>query len=240
MKTNFFFLSIIISMAVSAQSTFTGKFAGEQNGIASAVDLKNTGGKVTGSILINGKKGTVNGKIADTVCKGTVYDIETGTVYSFKSFFAGSDLHFVVTFPEFNNLDVDMVMQKQTSSIVSSINNNKTKDTRLVGVWRYTDIITSGSGGNFGSFSTDYFMELKADGTALSWTGSSAGGAGNVSISGTGGNHVDKGQWFTEGKNLILFDATTNQKVTTMFSVDATRMMLHNGGSNKRIWVRIS
>lgn len=239
MKTLLIYFSIAVNLTVFAQSKFTGKFAGEQNGIASVADLKNTGIKITGSISINGKKGTVSGTMVDTLCKGTVYDIETATVYAFKSFFIGNDLHFVVTFPEFNNMDVDMVMQKQTTSIVSPNNSNKKKDTRLVGVWRHTDIITSGSGGNFGSFSTDYFMELKADGIALSWTGNSAGGAGDVSISGTGGSHVDKGQWFTNGKNLILFDPATNQKVTTMFYVDANRMMLHNGGSNKKIWERV-
>lgn len=100
-------------------------------------------------------------------------------------------------------------------------------------------MLSSGSGDNYSSFATDYFMEFKADGTVLSWTGKSAGGSGNTFVEGVGSVKAEKGEWYTEGKTLFLIDPITKQKVSTLFYAEQNRMMLHNGGSEKKIFERI-
>lgn len=236
-----FCLTTIVMADINAQK-FSGQFAGSQIGIQSTADLIVTGKQLGGSVSMNGNKATVTGTITDSASTGTVYDVVTGKTYSYYCTFRGNELNFSITFPELNNQAIQLQMQRiPTGATNEKVVNDpsKKKDARLVGTWRYTDIITSGSGGNFGSFSTDYFMEFKADGTVLSWTGSSGGGVGDQSISSTGNSRVEKGQWYTEGKTLFLVDPATGQKVSTLFYAEASRIMLHNGGDNKKVWERI-
>ena len=80
-------------------------------------------------------------------------------------------------------------------------------------------------------------MEFKADGTVLSWTGRSAG-SGYSSNGGSAAN-ADKGEWYTEGKTLYLIDPATKQKASTQFFAEEGRMMLHNGGAEKKIFTRV-
>lgn len=241
-QTSFLFcLTMIVMGEINAQK-FSGQFAGSQNGIQSTAELTVTGKQLGGSVSMNGNKATVTGTITDSTSTGTVYDVVTGKTYSYYGTLRGNELNFSITFPELNNQAIQLQMQRVTTIADNEkvVNDpSKKKDARLVGTWRYTDIITSGSGGNFGSFSTDYFMEFKADGTVLSWMGSSGGGVGDQSISSTGNSKVEKGQWYTEGKTLFFVDPATGQKVSTLFYAEASRIMLHNGGDTKKVWERI-
>lgn len=235
-----FCLTTIVMTEINAQK-FSGQFAGSQNGIQSTADLTVTGQQLGGSVSMNGNKATVTGTITDSISTGTVYDVVTGKTYSYYSKLRGNELSFSITFPELNDQAIQLQMQRVTITAANEkiVNDpSKKKDPRLVGTWRYTDIITSGSGGNFGSFSTDYFMEFKADGTVLSWMGNSGGGVGDQSISSSGNGRVDKGQWYTEEKTLFLVDPTTGQKISMLFYAETNRIMLHNGGDNKKVWER--
>jgi hypothetical protein len=237
----FSFILTIIIMSENYAQKFAGTFAGSHDGIQSTADLILTGTQLSGSVSMNGNKATVTGTITDSISTGTVYDVVTGKTYSYHSTLRGNDLKFSITFPELNNQTIQLQMQRVTATASQVVNDpSKKKDPRLVGTWRYNDIITSGSGGNFSSFSTDYFMEFKADGTLLTWRGSSGGSVGDQTISTTGGNSlVEKGQWYTEGKTLFFVDPATGQKVSTLFYAETNRFMLHNGGANKKVWERI-
>ena len=143
-----------------------------------------------------------------------------------------------------NNQAIELIFKRDEPSIdskgiIDTLGKNYKYDTKLYGVWRYTEVISSGSGDNYASFSTDYFMEFKADGTAFSWTGKSAGGSGNISIDGKGNSTAEKGQWYTEGKTLFLIDPVTKQKASILYFAEENRMMLHNGGNEKKVFQRI-
>ncbi|HEX2630482.1 MAG TPA: hypothetical protein VHM26_15790 [Chitinophagaceae bacterium] len=242
-QTFFLFCLTLIVMTETEAQKFSGHFAGSQSGIQSTAELTVTGKQLGGSVSMNGNKATVTGTINDSISTGTVYDVVTGKTYSYYSILKGNELKFSITFPELNDQAIQLQMQRITAAAANekTVNDpSKKKDPRLVGTWRYTDIITSGSGGNFSSFSTDYFMEFKADGTLLTWRGSSGGSVGDQTISTTNGNSAtEKGQWYTEGKTLFLVDPATGQKASTLFYAEASRIMLHNGGDNKKVWERI-
>ena len=236
----FLFCLISITMTGIDAQKFSGQFTGSQNGIQSTADLTVTDKQLGGSVTMNGNKATVTGTITDSISTGTVYDVVTGKTYSYYSKLRGNKLSFSITFPELNNQVIDLQMQRVNATAANVNDPSKKKDPRLIGTWRYTDIITSGSGGNFSSFSTDYFMEFNADGTLLTWRGSSGGSVGDQTISTTNGNSAtEKGQWYTEGKTLFLVDPTTGQKASTLFYAEANRIMLHNGGASKKVWERI-
>ncbi len=113
--------------------------------------------------------------------------------------------------------------------------NNKQMDKRLIGTWLNTEVL--GAGGSDGmSFSTENFIQFRENGTVLTWTGRSAGSG--MSMDSDEAN-AEKGEWYTDGKLLHLADPLTKQDATTYYSVDDSRLLLNDGGSNKKIWERV-
>ena len=74
----------------------------------------------------------------------------------------------------------------------------------MVGKWRFTEVISSGSGQFYSSFSTDYFLQFNANGSCTTWNGRSAGGSGNVSFESNDGTNIENANWYTEGKNVVF------------------------------------
>lgn len=113
------------------------------------------------------------------------------------------------------------------------------RDSRLVGTWKNTEVISSGSGDSYGSFSSESFIQFSEDGTVYMWAGRSAGGGGGQSFESDGSTQKQKGKWRTEGKYIVFTDPGTGQEGKTQFMVDAGRMLLSDGGTNKKIYIRI-
>lgn len=247
MCRKYFVLQFTVLISFACQSfgqNYAGNFTGVQAGISSSADLTVQDKKLRGRIIMNGKGADVNGIIKDSASTGMVYDIELKKTYAYSSILRKNELHFFITFPELNNQAVELILKRDEPIAGGKGNTDKPGNTykydiKLLGVWRYTEVISSGSGDNYASFSTDYFMEFKADGTAFSWTGKSAGGSGNISIEGKGNSSAEKGQWYTEGKTLFLIDPVTKQKVSILYFAEENRMMLHNGGNEKKVFQRI-
>jgi hypothetical protein len=136
---------------------------------------------------------------------------------------------------------VELVMQKEqkqpakTTTAAGKGSRNKA----VVGLWRYTEVLSSGSGGNYMSFSTDYFMEFKEDGTVLSWTGKSAGGSSDVSISAEESAKTEKSNWRTDTEKLYFIDPATGKEVHTFYYAEPSRMMLHDGKGTRKVLQRI-
>lgn len=221
---------------------FQGQFKGNNSEISSSAELSVESNNLFGTIFLNGKKGTINGTIEGNVCNGTIYDKEVSKTYSFTSSITNNDLHISIVFPELNNQIIDLVMQREeTNSILKTetklINDAFSKNPNLVGIWRHTEILSSNSSGFYASFSTDYFMEFKSDGTVLSWVGKSAGSG--YSVNSQDYSNADKGEWYTDGKTLYFVDPVTTQKASTLFIVEPERLMLHNDGSDKKIFERV-
>lgn len=221
---------------------FSGSFKGNQNGISSSAFFTVKNKQLTGTVVLNGKSGQITGTVNDSISTGTLYDTEVQKNYSYTGRLSGDELSFSMIFPELNNQVVEVTMQRETGATSATKNtaspkNIGAKNPALVGVWLHTEVLSSGSGSNYSSFSTEYFMEFKADGTVLSWTGRSAG-SGYSSNGGSAAN-ADKGEWYTEGKTLYLIDPATKQKASTQFFAEEGRMMLHNGGAEKKIFTRV-
>jgi hypothetical protein len=107
--------------------------------------------------------------------------------------------------------------------------NNKDMDTKLIGTWLNTEVL--GAGGSDGmSFSTEYFMEFRENGTVLTWTGRSAGSGASMDSDEA---NADRGEWYTEGKILHLVDPATKQEATTYYSVDDSRLLLSDGSGSQ-------
>lgn len=243
MKNTLLAFSVILSgcMNNAAQSQpFAGSFAGQQPGINSSASIKVEGATLTGNFELNGRPGNVTATINGSNCQGILYDVQMKKNYDFTGAVSGDSLYMSIVFPELNNQAINLEMKRiavvKSSPVATPAAGERNPN--LVGLWRYTETFSSGSGDNYASLSTDYFMEFKNDGTVYSWTGKSAGGTNNMTIEGYPSG-TEKAGWSTEGKTLYLIDLASGQKKSVLFFADAEHMMLHNGGAEKKILTRL-
>lgn len=114
--------------------------------------------------------------------------------------------------PETKPIQKDSITSIKQLSLNSNSMNSKEKDARLVGTCRYTEVLSSGYGGDYTSLTTDYFFQFSDDGIFASWTGK--GELGN-----SGGNSIDdlsenvvKATWYTKDGMLYFVDPSTQQE----------------------------
>jgi hypothetical protein len=240
----FCLVNLLSSGFIRAQkASYNGRYAGDFSGMTITAELKATGNKLSGKLVMNGQAADITGTLRDSSSQGTMLDLTTQMRYNYSSRLSGAQLTFSIVYPELNNQVVDLVLYREqapapaTAGKAATKTSGKPRDKRLLGTWRYTEVLSSGYGGNYGSLATDYFLEFRADGSVLSWTGSSAGGTSGVLVEG-GGSGADKGEWYTQGKTLYLVDPVTGQQAATQFMADANNLLLQNG-STKKIYQRI-
>ena len=223
-------------------SAYSGHFSGEQPGISSSAALAVKGNQLGGKILLNGKQGIVSGTIQGAEASGHIDDQETGLQYAFTSLMQNDALHVSIVFPELGNMAIDLVMQRSPEEIPAANEtslNAGSQDARLVGTWRYTEVLGGGYGDNYGSMATDYFMRLHENGMAESWTGQSAGGAWDSVFSASGEKEAITQRWHTSGKTLVFSDTVSGQQQAVIFYADGNRIMLDDGSSQKKIFERV-
>ena len=243
-------------------SNFVGNFSGTHNEkeifvTLTAIPRTN---KLTGILTMDGREATISAtENTDKNCTGKITENDTGKTYNITAEIVNKKLHFNITFPEYNNQILALVLDRSTlttnqgdspitfdtsgDGIISSTpsNGSSTKpinrDRALVGKWRFTEVISSGSGQIYSSFSTDYFMQLNANGECRTWTGSSAGASGNVSYDGSASSNIETAQWRTFGKNIVFINPTNNNEMSIPYYAEENRMMLK--GNIKRVYQRI-
>lgn len=191
---------------------------------------------VIGTFLMNGEQAKINGIVRNLICTGKIVEDQTGKAYNFKAERRGELLDFSFTIPEQNNQLVNLVLKKVNTPSTNTANTNK--NPMLIGTWRNTEVLSSGSGEFYTSFATDYFVKLDANGVATIWTGKSAGGSNGITIESAKEGSLQKMEWYTVGKILYLVNPITKQKAPVNFYAEANRMML-TSGSTKKVYHRV-
>ena len=242
-------------------SYFAGNFSGMHNQKEIFVTLKTVPrtSKLTGVLIMDGKKATITAtETSATNCTGKITENDTKKAYNITAEIVNKKLHFNITFPEYNNQILALMLEKSNlvtnqsgntiaidsgdGTIISSGSSGTStkpvkRDRSLVGKWRFTEVISSGSGQFFSSFSTDYFLQFNANGECRTWTGSSAGGSGSVSFDDSGNTNLEIAQWYTVGKNVVFVNSNTNKEMSIPYFAEENRMMLK--GNLKRVYQRI-
>ena len=253
-----------VTKMVSAKrplSHFAGNFSGTYNQKEIFVTLKKVPrtSKLTGILTMDGREATISAtESSDIKCSGRITENDTKKTYNITAEVVNKKLHFNITFPEYNNQILALVLERsnlvtnQSGTTVSVNNNGGTtitsgtsgtskkpvnRDRALLGKWRFTEVISSGSGQFYSSFSTDYFLQFNANGECRTWTGSSAGGSGNVSFDGSGSSNLEIAQWYTVGKNVVFVNTNTNKEMSIPYYAEENRMMLK--GNLKRVYQRV-
>ena len=230
-----------ISHAALGQN-FSGSFAGTLNGVSTRAELKPQGNTLKGVLSIDGKPGQLTGQINGNATSGSIIDDETGAIFTFTAILSGDDLNFKLSQADVGLADLPLAMKRVTKTATPATKTQMVPagklDARLFGTWRYTEVLSTGGYGDNFSMSTDNFLQLNADGSGFAWTGSSAGGSADVSFS-SGAAKKNSISWYTQDNKLYFKDPSDPNPVFTLFSVDDTRLMLHNGGNEKKVYQHV-
>lgn len=250
-----------VAVAKRPLSNFVGNFSGTHNEKEIFVTLTaiSRTNKIKGVLTMDVRTAQIAATEINAVCTGKIIEDDTQKKYNITAEIVNRKLHFNITFPEFNNQILALVLDRSTlttnqgdspitfdtsgDGIISSTPSNTSstkpvnRDRALVGKWRFTEVISSGSGQFYSSFSSDYFMQLSANGECRTWTGSSAGGSGNVSYDGSGSSNLEIAQWRTVAKNIVFINPTNNREMSIPYYAEENRMMLK--GNLKRVYQRV-
>jgi hypothetical protein len=221
-------------------SKFSGNFLGELNGSEILVSLlpENNSNKITGEFWMNNERATITAVESNSVVNGSITEDVSSKTYAIKMEFIAEKLHLSMTFPEYDNQSVTIILEKAISNNTTvKISSNKPINQDLVGTWRYTEVLNSGSGEYYASFSTDYFIQFKANGECITWTGTSAGGDANTTIDSSNASNLEQAKWYIKNNTIVFVNPASQKQVAIPYYSEKDRMMLK--GSVNRVYQRI-
>lgn len=240
----FVYLLCFLALRLFGQS-WTGHYLNQEQAVQ--LQLKQNAAVLSGEIVINGEKANVSGKVTGNTAKGELKDEQD--TFTFDARLDGETLTLSFTSPKLLFIPITLVFQRQKNAAAlpskpaavpappAASGPNTPTDPRVIGTWRYTEVMSSGSGDNYFSMATDYFLQLDAQGNCATWTGKSGGGGANSSIVGNGAT-IERGHYKTTNGQLLFIDPATKQQAGVKYSVDATRLLL-SGNGQKKVYERI-
>lgn len=252
------FVSILISSCNPSQSQdskppniFTGKYEGAVENTTATLRLWAEKEMVSGIFALENQTFTVNATSNAHTFAGEIVDDKSGSFHKIAGQIKGGTLFMQITFPEYNYQVVEIVLkpandliqvaqiQKSAQDKLTYQPENLPGDPALVGKWRFTEVLSSGSGEFYASFATDYFLRINSDGTAVSWTGQSAGGGDSMTIEGRYGSDIEEFGWYTRANQFYIVDPSHKEADKSItYYAESNRILLSNG-DNKRLFQRV-
>jgi hypothetical protein len=240
-----------------------GNYTGIHNQKEIYISLKAVSGtnKINGVLTMDGKEAKIEATGNDTSCTGVIVEDDTQKSYKITAELINTKLHFNITFPEYNNQILALILDRSTILLNEDGNNisinsdggtiitsgessgssskELNRDQAMVGKWRFTEVLSSGTGEFYASFSTDYFIRINSNGTLSTWIGKSGGGTNTVIVEGAYGSDYNEYGWYTNGKNFYFVDINTQKAEDPVsYYVEPNRMMFSKG-ANKRVYQRV-
>ncbi|MGV8994690.1 MAG: hypothetical protein ACOH1O_11345 [Flavobacterium sp.] len=235
----------------TTSNIFAGKFQGMYDNSMATVTIKTEDQVISGIFTLDNQSFLLNGKSDGRTFIGEIVDEQSGNFHKVVAKIREGILLLQITFPEHNYQVLELALNRTNEFAAirnpegsHAINNNyepkrRSGDNALIGIWRYTEVLSSGSGEFYASFSTDYFMRINSDGTAVSWIGQSAGGSESISIEGSYGSDIKEFGWYTRGNQFYIVDPSHEEADKSItYYAESNRILLSNG-DNKRLFQRV-
>jgi len=212
----------------SPEQEFEGNFKGQLKEVPIKANLTVSEKELSGTFIMNGQSSKINGTINNHSTEGRITDGETGKKYKYAGSIEGDELRLSVTFPELNNQEIEMTLQREGGTATKKDKPSKKGDINadLVGLWKHSEFL--GGGGE--SMTNETMLEFLEDGTFSTWPGRSSGP----------GYYRDEekskatsGGWYTDGNTLHLVDPATKEDATTNYSVSNSGLILTGSGGKK-------
>lgn len=262
MKNHLFLLPVILFTSFTSllyAQNFAGKYSTIQNDVECIVEFKQAANQqITGQISFGGEKGTLKGAVANGIASGTITDATTKQIFTFESAIENNTLTFImyvknedsgVTIPLTFVLERSSGAASQSSATSSSSINTgnldpakapkKTRDVKLIGIWRTTETMNSGSGDFYMGMSTDYFMQFTKEGIAGVWQGKSAGGGAGSSFSSEGDSQITQIYWYSEPSYFVLVDPKTKEELRTKYQFHDGQLVTTNQNGKYVFWTKV-
>jgi hypothetical protein len=241
--------------ASSASSgSFQGYYTSEVLGIPVALKLVEKGGRVSGTLGLEGVSYSIDGQLTDGELTGRMSEATTGMGSDFKALLLGDSLQLyeyrrklfgggikevIWTFQREEEPPRRSPVQAQqspthaqsTSGGVPS-HSEGGRDSNLVGTWGYSDAYVSGSY----SFASQTRMDFHSDGTYGS--NSSVGGGGDF-VSAVSSGQGSGGQWMTQDSHLYLRSGPESEwQRHGRYYIEGGKMLLTLESGDKEFWQR--
>jgi hypothetical protein len=248
------------SVLKTESSKFSGNFSGVHNEkeIYVTLNSSNSSNRITGILNLDGEQAKIHAIEKNGICLGKITENNSDKTYAITMKFIDKKIHFSISFPEYNNKVLALILDRNTlitngdgneisinmdgenvmnSDGSGSSSKKLNRDRGLIGKWRFTEVISSGSGQFYSSFSTDYFVQFDVNGDCFSWIGKSAGGSGDINFDTNDSSNVDKEQWHTVNKNVVFVNRNTNEEIAIPYFAEENRMILK--GPINRVYQRV-
>lgn len=251
-------LACLLAISIQAQQ-FAGRYETVQNGITCVVEFKQAAAQqLNGQLSIGDEKGALKGAVANGVASGTITDAATKQVFQFDASLDNNTLTFIMyvkddasgvsvplTFLLERSIDgasqntTAITSQNQVGNIDASKAPKKPRDSKLIGTWRTTETINSGSGDFYMGMSTDYFMQFTPEGIAAVWQGKSAGGGANSSFSSEGDSQITQIYWYSEPSIFTLVDPKTKEELKTKYQFHEGQLVTTKPNGKYAFWTKV-
>jgi hypothetical protein len=248
------FFLLFVSTILCAQN-LSGSYSTVQNGVECVVILKQAATQITGQVSIGEEKGTLQGTIKTGVATGTITDAATQQIFTFEAKLVNNILSFTLFVKDDQSgvsVPLTFLLERSTaqkpptppSSTISGKLDpanapKKPRDSKLVGTWRTTETINSGSGEFYMGISTDYFMQFTSEGVAGVWQGKSAGGGAGTSFSNEGDGAVTQLYWYTESSVFVFMDPSSKETLKTKYQFHDGQLVTTNQQGKYVFWTKV-
>ena len=221
---------------VKATSQFEGRFKANQAGVSATADFTVQDNQINGTIVMNGKSAIVNGAISGTSVAGKI--TEEGKEFEFTGSVSGNQLRLTITNPDQVSQKSDLVFERESlpsSPLPNPVDGDagdKERNEALVGLWKGTEILGTGEF----AMTNETMIEFLEDGSFLMWPGRSVGPDYQRDED---KSQTSKGTWYTNGESLHLVKPANGQDAKTNYSVSESGLLMSDGGSQKKSFVRV-
>lgn len=215
---------------------FHGSFRGDLNGSPVQLRLRQQGNAVSGEMVVEGYRYTLNGEISDNELAGEFHDPTAGGSGELQGNWQGQQLLITLRVPGGQPLQLRFSAGRAptTAAAPRAKASAAGGDPQLVGRWRHTDTYVSG---DF-SAATDKFLTILPDGSYRIGEGTFAGGTGDVSGVSSGGDVVT-GRWRTQGNIIYIQEGGSGWEPYARYYIERGTLMFTFANGKRQLWDRV-
>lgn len=235
---------------------FAGTYAGALNGVSTTLTIQQQGATLQGRVDAGGYPYMLSGTASGAAARGTLSDPQTGGAVEVELLVQGEQLTLTLLAQDPYTGQVNRIpttfqrgapvpqSQPQAGAMPgarpgsgpgSAPSDGFERDPALVGVWSYTESMTSGDA----SMVTQMFLQVNPDGSYAYGNGRAVGGGAGWSGDTGYGNDVTRGKWRTQNSIVYIQEGGSPQWVPyARYYIEGGRMMFTFGDGSRQIWYR--
>lgn len=230
-----------LSTSMALAAGFHGSFQGELNGSPVQLTLRQQGDAVSGEMVIEGYRYTLQGEVSDDALAGEFHDPTAGGSGEVQASWHGRELRFTLSVPGGQALQMSFTAGRTAKAAPTAPQGTSPRsskgaggDPQLVGRWRYTETYTSGEF----TAASDSFLTILPDGSYRIGEGAlAAGDAGSSAV--TSGGSGEVGRWRTQGNIIYIQEGGAGWEPYARYYIERGTLMFTFANGKRQLWDRV-